>query len=63
METKEGVTLLDYFAAKAMQSELTINVDFHLKQGYNIETHEELAVNAYNMAEAMVQERNKRLSK
>ena len=59
MNTKEGITLLDYFAPKAMQSELIINTDFHC----NIETHEELAANAYNMAEVMIQERNKRLNK
>lgn len=45
-----GMTLRDYFAAKAMQSFLLVDA---------LWSHEEAADFAYKMADAMLKERNK----
>ena len=49
-ETLEGMTLRDYFAAKAMQAILT---------NHRLEDCDDfqVAINAYQMADAMLQER------
>lgn len=64
-----GMSLRDYFAAKAMQAEMITSfsdatpeaaqdfVDAMNKAGYTVEQH--LAINAYSIADAMLAERAK----
>ena len=52
-EPEKGMTLRDYFAAKAMQS-FTANVGWKVDQ----ELFEEIAKGAYRQADAMLKARN-----
>lgn len=54
-KNKEGMTLLDYFAAKAMQSTLTHS---DIANGDGAKQHSEFA---YKMGAAMLAERSKHL--
>lgn len=54
--TGVGMTLRDYFAAKAVQSQLTAFWAMETHHGWS---HEEIAQEAYRMADAMITERNK----
>lgn len=64
-----GMTLRDYFAAKAMQALIsaqrnedhTLNMEFRLSEGlsYSGATRGRIAVSAYAMADAMLKEREK----
>lgn len=56
-DVAKGMTLLDYFAAKAMQGMLS-NAKFPDKSG--VIDGDKVAVYAYVMAEAMLAERNRR---
>lgn len=47
-----GMTLRDYFAAKAMQGELASQ-----QEGYAWHSNEKLAKHCYNIADAMLEER------
>jgi hypothetical protein len=53
-EPNEGMTLRDYFAAKAMQGMVTEDHD-----SYKDSTIETLAKGAYRIADAMLKERSK----
>lgn len=52
-----GMTLRDYFAAKAMQSELINNNQWMLKEGGQIPDHLNLAKESYLIADAMLKAR------
>ena len=49
---QHGMALRDYFAAKAMQGELASQRD-----GYEWHSYEKLAKHCYNIADAMLEER------
>ena len=49
----DGMTLRDYFAAKAMQGELASQ-----REGYEWLSPEKLARHSYNIADAMLKARN-----
>jgi len=51
----DGMTLRDYFAAKAMQQQINGPLDIS-----NNEAHRVIAERAYRLAEAMLEERKKR---
>jgi hypothetical protein len=53
-DTPEGMSLRDYFAAKAMAAMLSLE-DVHLNYGES-----ELATWSYQQADAMLEERNKK---
>lgn len=52
----EGMTLRDYFAAKAMQGMVTANVSIDIDKDYPFQTR---AATAYMIADAMIKEREK----
>lgn len=59
-----GMTLLDYFAGQALTSLTTHNMIISMKEAgdkLEMETDEVIARFAYNLAEAMLKEREKRL--
>jgi hypothetical protein len=55
-EPTTGMTLRDYFAAKAMQGMLSANGD---SNGYLEYEEETVAANAYKLADAMLRARSK----
>ena len=57
-EIKEGMDLRDYFAAKAMQADISNYTDSH-QFGKDFWTTENVAERAYNMADAMIKARAK----
>lgn len=59
-EVHYGLTIRDYFAAKAMQAMLSFPGDERRGNHYNNNTPEGVAEMAYNYADAMLAEREKR---
>jgi len=56
----EGMTLRDYFAAKAMQSWITVTVQRYIHQGQlqiDMPSRDVIAKEAYEMADAMLKAR------
>ena len=56
VENFQGMTLRDYFAAKAMQGMISANGD---SNGYLEYEEETVAANAYKLADAMLKARSK----
>lgn len=54
----QGMSIRDYFAAKAMQADISNYTDSP-KFGKDFWTTENIAERAYNMADAMIKERSK----
>jgi len=57
-EIQNGMDLRDYFAAKAMQADIT-NYEDNSKFGPDFWSTENIAKRAYNMADAMMEARKK----
>jgi hypothetical protein len=55
---QDGMDLRDYFAAKAMQADIT-NYENNSKFGPDFWSTENIAKRAYNMADAMIKARGK----
>lgn len=55
----DGMSLRDYFAAKAMQGMLAHSTRYHPAQGYPEKWHDAISQEAFEIADAMLEAREK----
>lgn len=58
-KTEEGMTLRDYFAAKAMQAFIQHNLHRSWEMAGNDDAGKRLSIKSFSMADAMLKEREK----
>ena len=57
---EQGMSLRDYFAARAMEAIIHTNENYRVNGGYIAKTsYKEIAEHSYEIAQAMLDERNK----